>query len=113
MIELGGLNKRTEDFAKQGVRIIAVSNDDQTKAQETKVKLPNLLIVSDRDQNLAKAVQVLHPRAAPDGSDTNAPTTFLIDGDGYVRWMYRPDRIFDRLSADELLQAINQTWPTK
>ena len=48
-----------------------------------------------------------------DRKDTNAPTTFLVDGSGYVRWVYRPDRFIERLSADELLQAISETWPTK
>src|SRR5437867_2992798 len=105
MIELGGLNGRSQDFDQRKVRIIVVSNDDQATAKETQAKFPNLQVVSDRDQILARAAQVIQPGAAADGSDTNAPTTFLVDGAGYVRWLYRPDRVLERLSPDELLQA--------
>ena len=44
------------------------------------------------DQNIAKAMEVIHKGAGRDGSDTNAPTTFLIDDKGQVQWFFRPDR---------------------
>jgi hypothetical protein len=47
----------------------------------------------------------------PAGSDTAAPTTFLVDGNGSVRWTFRPDRILTRLSPSELLAAIDKEMP--
>ena len=47
----------------------------------------------------------------PQHGDTNAPTTILVDGDGKVRWFFRPDYFIVRLSPDEFLQAIDKTWP--
>jgi peroxiredoxin len=111
MLELGGLEKHHAEFGKRNVRIVVVSNDDQASATTTQTEFPDLIVISDAQQNLAKAMQVIQPAKWPGGSDTNAPTTFLVDGAGYVRWLFRPDSFFVRLSADKLLAAVNETWP--
>jgi peroxiredoxin len=110
MIELGQLERRHEDFEKRHVQIVAIANDDQPTAKATQDDFPHLIVVSDAEQNMAKAVEVIHPGAGHGGGDTNVPTTILVDGDGTVRWVFRPARISDRLSPDELLAAINETW---
>jgi hypothetical protein len=43
--------------------------------------------------------------------NVNAPTTFLVDGEGHVRWLARPKRFIARRLPVELLAAINETWP--
>lgn len=111
MIELGELEKKHQEFQLRNTRVIVVSNDDPHTAQMTQADFPHLVVVSDADENLAKAFDVIHAGMAPGGRDTNAPTTFLIDGDGVVRWLFRPDRFIVRLSAAEVLAAIDQTWP--
>jgi peroxiredoxin len=113
MLELGGLEKHNEEFDKRKVRIVVVSNDDQTSATMTQTRFPDLIVISDAQQNLAKAMQVIQPGMGPGGSDTNAPTTFLVDGAGYVRWHFRPDRFLARLSPDKLLAEVDETWPRK
>jgi peroxiredoxin len=110
MVELGELEKHHKEFDKKNLRIIVVSNDDQATSKATKTKFPSLVVVSDADQNMAKAMQVIHPGMAHGGADANAPTTFLVDGAGYVRWLFRPDRFLVRLSAEELLAAVDETW---
>ena len=108
MVELGQLEKRHEDFAKRNVRVVVVSNDDQPTAQQTQADFPHLVVVADTHLKLAKALEVLHPGMGPHGTDTNAPTTFLVDGGGAVRWLFRPERFLARLSPDELLEAIDK-----
>jgi peroxiredoxin len=71
------------------------------------------VVVSDHDQVVAKAMKVIHPGMAHDGSDTNAPTTFLVDGTGTVRRLLRKDQFLARPSPEELLAAIDETWPGK
>jgi peroxiredoxin len=71
------------------------------------------VVVSDSDQNVAKTMQVIHPGAARDGGDTNAPTTFLVDGAGTVRKVLRKDKFLARPSPEELLAAIDETWPAR
>src|ERR1041385_7440734 len=105
MVELGELEKNHEEFAKRQVRVVVISNDDQQTAQLTQADFPHLLVVADAEQQLAKAVQVLDFGKGPHQSDTNAPTTFLVDGGGTVRWFFRPTHIIARLPANELLAA--------
>lgn len=113
MVELGGLENRHAEFAGRGIRIVAISGDDLNDSSKTQAKFPHLLIASDPDQKTAKAFAVIHPHMAPGGGDTNAPTTFLVDQAGVVRWLYRPDIFFVRLTADELLAAIDKALPRK
>jgi alkyl hydroperoxide reductase subunit AhpC len=111
MIELGKLEKRHEDFETRHVRVVVISNDDRPTSQETQGNFPHLVVVADTEQNLAKAVQVLHPGAGHHHETTNAPTTILVDGDSTVRWLYRPERVITRLAPDELLAAIDANLP--
>ena len=70
-------------------------------------------MVADPQQNVARAMQVIHAGAAPGGADTNAPTTFLVDDDATVRAVLQKNRFIARLSPDELLAAIDAAWPVK
>jgi hypothetical protein len=45
------------------------------------------------------------------GQDPAAPTTILVDGQGTVRWLFRPDRFLERLSPAQLLAAIDEHMP--
>src|SRR5437762_1559126 len=106
MIELGQLEAHWQEFEKRKVRVIVVSIEDQEKAKATQADFPHLVVVSDEARKLANAVAVIHPQSGPDGSDTAAPTTLLIDGSGTVRWTFRPDRVPNRLSPSQVLAAV-------
>src|SRR5947208_202433 len=110
MVELGQLEKKFQAFADRKVKIIAISDDDLANSQETQGFFPHLVIVSDPEQSIAKAVGVLHPGVKPGGGDTNAPTTFLVDEKGYVRWWFRPERYIERLTPEELTAKIDEAW---
>jgi hypothetical protein len=58
---------------------------------------------------MAKAMEVVHPGAGLNKEDTNAPTTFLVDGAGQVRWFLRPTRFMVRLSPSDVLAAIDES----
>jgi alkyl hydroperoxide reductase subunit AhpC len=113
MLELGELEKNHSEFARRNVRVIVISNDDLETAGKTQADFPNLIVISDGEQNLAGGMQVMHPGMGPSASDTNAPTTFLVDGSAYVRWMYRPDRFLERLPPGELVAAVDEIWPRR
>ena len=108
MVELGELERHERQFAAKQIRVVVVSDDDLETARMTQAEFPHLVVVSDADQTIAKAMEVIHKGAGRDGKDTNAPTTFLIDGQGQVLWFFRPDRFIERLPADELLKSIEQ-----
>ncbi len=108
MVELVKLEDHHQEFDSRNTRIIAVSLDDLEDSAKTQTKFPHLAIVSDADQTLAKAANVLGPHHAPDGKETTAPTTILIDNKGVVRWVFRPDVYITRLSATELIAKVDE-----
>ncbi len=106
MVELGELERQHQRFTEKRVRVVVVSNDDLPTAKKTQADFPHLVVVSDYEQNVARALEVIHA-GAHNGEDTNAPTTFLVDGSGQVRWFFRPSYIIVRFSPDQLLKAID------
>jgi peroxiredoxin len=108
MIELGELEAHYTEFEKRNARLIVVSIENPSDAQKTQAEFPELTVVADHDRNLIDAVSALHAQSAPDGGDTAAPTTILVDGNGTVRWIFRPDRVFTRLSPAQLLAAFDE-----
>jgi peroxiredoxin len=108
MIELAQLEKRHEDFARRGVRVLVVSMDSQEDADKTKAQFPHLTVVADTERKLIAAAGVLHEKANPDGGDSAAPTTILIDRGGIVRWLFRPDMVLARLAPADLLAAVDE-----
>ncbi|MFO0889857.1 MAG: redoxin domain-containing protein [Isosphaeraceae bacterium] len=111
MVELGELEAHANDFARRQVRVVVVSDDDQPTARLTQADFPHLTVVSDAAQDLARAMDVLHAGSDHEGKETNAPTTFLIDGRGVVRWFFRPERFITRLPARDFMAAIDRVRP--
>ncbi len=111
MIELGQLERRHEDFARQNVRIVAVSVEGTDDAAKTQADFPHLTVVADEARGLSEAVQLIHPHSGPGGSDTSAPTTILIDRYGTVRWLYRSSAVNVRLSPDDVLDLLKTHMP--
>ena len=108
MVELGQLEKHHAEFARRNTEVVVVSIENQADAKLSQQDFPHLVVVADADENLTKAVQVLHPDSHPEGGDTSAPTTLLIDGSGRVVWVHRPENYFRRLSPREVLTAIDE-----
>ena len=108
MIELGQLERRHEDFARRNTQVIAISVEGTDDARKTQEQFPHLLILSDQGMGLSHAAAVLHAHAGPGGTDTDAPTTILVDRQGTVRWLFRPSAAIERLSPNDVFQAIDQ-----
>jgi alkyl hydroperoxide reductase subunit AhpC len=113
MIELGQLERRHEDFARRNTRVIVVSIEGTDEATQTQSEYPHLLVLADKNRGLSEAAELIHPHSARDGGDTDAPTTILVDRHGTVRWLYRSPAVIERLSPEELLQALDQQGMTK
>ena len=109
MIELGELEANHEEFEKRGVQVVVVSLEEPDEARLTQEQFPHLIVVADAERKLIEAAQVLHPGAGKSGEDTAAPTTFLIDRQGIVRSLFRPRQVISRVSAKEVLAAIDKT----
>jgi peroxiredoxin len=113
MIELGQLEAQHAEFAKRNARVVVASLEGPEVAKATQKEFPHLVVVADSRRKLAEAVEVIHRQSAPDGGDTSAPTTLVVDGKGTVRWMFRPDRFLTRLTAADVLAALDEHLPNQ
>jgi peroxiredoxin len=111
MIELGELEAHQAEFAGRHTRLVVASVEDRAAAAKTQEQFPHLVVVADPDKALVGAAGAIHHAASPEGQDTAAPTTFLIDRNGRVQWVFRPDRVLERLSPVELLAAVDAHLP--
>jgi peroxiredoxin len=109
MTELVQLERRHEDFSKRNARVMAISVEGLDDTRKTQADFPHLTALSDEARSLSEAAALIHPHAAPDGGDVDAPTTMLVDRRGTVRWLYRSPSVIARLSPDDVLQALDQT----
>jgi alkyl hydroperoxide reductase subunit AhpC len=108
MTELVQLERRHDEFPKRDARVVVVSVEGTDDARKTQADFPHLTVVSDEDRGLSEAAGLIHPHAAPDGGDTDVPTTILVDRGGTVRWLYRSPSVIERLSPDEVIRAVDR-----
>ena len=113
MIELGELEKAWQEFDKRKVHVIVASIEAREQAEATQAQFSHLTVVSDADRKLVEAFAALDPGHAPDGGDTAASTTILVDGKGTIRWVYRPDRAMTRLTPSEVVAAVDREMPAE
>lgn len=113
MIELGQLERRHGDFAARNARVLVISMEGVDDAKQTQAQFPHLVVLADAGRGLGEAAGIVHPQSAPDGGDTEAPTTILVDRHGTVRWLYRSSEVIARLSPDEVLQALDKHIPAQ
>src|SRR5688572_21221781 len=101
MQELVQLEAHWQEFEKKNVKVIVISVEGLEEAKATQKDFPHLTVVSDEKHKLTDAIAAIHPESDPEGGESAAPTTLLIDGSGTIRWTYRPDRVFDRFSPQQ------------
>jgi len=108
MVELGQLEAHHAEFARRYTRVVAVSVDGLEDSKKMQQDFPHLTVVADHYHRLVDAVAVLHPGAGEHGEDVAVPTTILVDKDGVVRALFRPTSVASRLSASEVLAAVDK-----
>jgi peroxiredoxin len=107
-IELGELEKHHAEFAKREARIVVASVDGLGDTQKTQIDFKHLIVLSDEQQSLVKALDAVHSRAGPKEEDIAAPTTLLIDRNGRIVWTFRPKRHIERTAVKDLLAAVDK-----
>ena len=107
MVELGQLEAHYDEFAKRHTRVVAVSVDGLDDSKQSQQDFPHLTVVADHHHNLVDAAAVLHPGAGEHGEDVAVPTTILVDKHGVVGALFRPRNVSSRLSATEVLAAVD------
>jgi peroxiredoxin len=108
MTELVQLENRHDEFPRRNSRVLVASIEGPEDARKTQADYPHLTVLADESETLSKAAGLVNPQGNPHGGDTDVPTTILVDRHGTVRWLYRSPRVISRLSADEVLAAIDK-----
>jgi peroxiredoxin len=67
--------------------------------------------VADHQHKLVDAVAVQHPGAGAHGEEVASPTTILVDQHGVVCALFRPTNVGSRMSAGEVLAAVDKKLP--
>ena len=121
MTELVELRKRYQEILDRGVEVVAVSVDPPELSEPLREKLDlPIRILCDAEGKLMDPLNIRHDGGMPPGliagevakinpsRDLFLATNFLVDEQGTIRWIYRPDTYRMRTSVDDLLAAINQ-----
>ena len=118
MAELGELRDNYQAVLDRNVEVVAVSVDPPETSERLRQRIGiDIRFLSDPEGTLLDAVNIRHRGGAPPAAMTGAapganpdialPTTFLLDGDAVIRWIYRPDTYRVRATIPELLDAID------
>jgi peroxiredoxin len=122
--ELGELRKSYGQILERGVELVAISVDPPAVSERLRQRLDfDIRFLCDTGGLLMDAVSLRHrggrpaavappaPGAPPLGPDIFLPATFLLDGVGVIRWVYRPDTYRMRASPAEVIAAIDALEP--
>ncbi len=104
------------EFQKRGVDLVAVSVDppEVSARLKRKLKADAVTFVSDRALQLIDALNLRHEGAMPRmfrherGRDTALPTLVLVDRQGIIRWVYRPENYRLRAQPEKILAEIDR-----
>ncbi|MBM4247024.1 MAG: redoxin domain-containing protein [Deltaproteobacteria bacterium] len=118
-VELERVRARYDDIAARGVDVVAISVDPPATSAALRERLGGRIeFVSDQDGTLLDQLGVRQRDGVPAqlagdraSRDIFLPTTFLLDEQHRVRWVYRPDTYRVRATPDEILVAIDGLGP--
>ena len=104
----------------RGVEVVAVSVDPPEISEPLRKRLDlPMKILCDVEGTLMDPLNIRHDGGMPPdvivgkvakinpSKDLFLSTNFLVDEQGVIRWIYRPDTYRMRASVDELLAAID------
>lgn len=118
-VELAQVKARYGDIAARGVDVVAISVDPPETSAPLAERMGGAIeFVSDADGTLLDRLGVRDRDGLPGAfakertsRDIFLPTTFLLDEQHRVRWVYRPDTYRVRATPDEILAAIDALGP--
>lgn len=101
------LEEEKAEFAKRGVRLVAISVDPPAVSKEhAEDQGFSFLFLSDEKAQVLAAWDLVH-EDAHDGHDISKPAEFLVDSGGVIRWRNLNENFIDRIDAADALEAID------
>ena len=68
--------------------------------------------LSDKNAEIIRRYDVLHPKAGPHNSDIARPAEFYVDSNGRVQWVNLTENIAVRARPEQALRAIDAASPS-
>jgi peroxiredoxin len=94
------------EFAKRGIRVVAVSVDPVNVnlwlSEKAGLTLP---LLADPGERIIRSYDLLHIRGGPKGVNIARPAEFLVDPSGTVRWVNLTDDVRVRARGEEVLRV--------
>ena len=96
------------EFEKRGVHLAAIGVDpvDITASHCRKMGY-TFSFLSDKNAEVIRRYDVLHPKAGPHNSDIARPAEFYVDSNGRVQWANLTENIAVRARPEQALNAID------
>lgn len=108
---LGELEAKLPEFAKRGVNVVAISTDNQDRAEKAKVEwgLNNLKVGYDLSIDNARVWDLFISSAIRDGEPPqfSEPGLFLVKPDGSLFFSSRGSAPWGRPPLDQMLRGID------
>lgn len=108
--QLEAINKRIKEFEKLGVKVVAVSQDNESKAKETREKwdIENIVLGYDLDLIQATNWNLYISKAANEKEPSyfTEPGSFLVKSDGKLYSSIISNSPFARPDLDQYLSGI-------
>jgi uncharacterized protein (TIGR01244 family) len=105
---LRSIEEHRQKIEARGVRIVAISVDPPATTREhIKKQGYNYLFLSDEKLEVLRPWDLVHPGAFR-GEDIARPAEFLLDLEGFVRWVNLTDRYQVRPKGEQILEAMDK-----
>ncbi len=106
-MELVQLHRRAGEFEEAGVEVFPVSADRPAESETFRKKIDSgFRFLCDVDTRAAERLGLLHLKGHPsEKRDIAAPAMILVDGEGIVRWVFKPRNYRLRADLDTVLDV--------
>lgn len=112
-MQLGELQQAYGEFQEQNTGILAISNEDtergSTLAHDLGLSYP---ILADSERDVIVEYGVFHQNE-PKSRPISRPATFIIDGEGTIRYRYVGEDAADRPATGDLLAYVRDLNATR
>lgn len=101
-----GIQKNLDKFDEAGIRIVAISVDDQETTRDlTSRSGLTFTFLSDPNLEAISRYDLVHEGAGEEGRSIARPAEFLLDPSGTIRWVNLTDNYWVRARPEEILDA--------
>jgi peroxiredoxin len=106
---LRSFQQKLADFDRRGVRLLAVSVDEEETSRKHRQKMGfSFPLLSDTKAEVIRRYDVFHPGGGPKSTDIARPAEFLINSEGIILWVNLTESVIVRARPQQVLKAFDE-----